>query len=184
MLSPVIKELLEKKLGKEIRYSSDIEHLSFDIEKTTCQRVSINTLKRLLGILPTVKEPRLYTLDTVAKYIDYKNWDQLLESFSRQGNSGFNSMEEIEIENLTVGNKIAFTYSPDREVIIEFTGKNLFAVIEAKNSKLIVGDVVEVNHFVLNYPLLAVNVTRNDRSLGKFTAGKVSGLTSLRLIQD
>ncbi len=184
MLSPVIKKLLERKLGKEIRYSSDIEHLSFDIEKQTNQRVSINTLKRLFGIIPSIKDPRLYTLDAIARYIDFKNWDNLLESFDKKGNSDFTTMEEIEIDSLKTGNKISFTYSPDRFVIIEFIEKNLFKVIDSKNSKLLIDDIIETNHFVINYPLLVVNVIRKDKSLGKFTAGITSGITSLNIIQD
>ena len=182
MLSPVIKQLLEKQLGKEIRYSSDFEHLSFDIEKQTKQRVGVNTLKRLFGQIEGVKEPRLYTLDAVARYLKFKNWDEMLESLDDKGNSDFSSIEEIEINNLTKGKKIKFYYSPDREVLIEYIGKNLFKVTESLNSKLKADDRIEVNHFVLKYPLLVNDVVRNGASLGKFVAGKVSGITKLILI--
>jgi len=182
MLSPVIKQLLEKQLGKEIRYSSDFEHLSFDIEKQTKQRVGVNTLKRLFGQIEGVKEPRLYTLDTVARYLKFKNWDEMLESLDDKGNSDFSSIEEIEINNLTKGKKIKFYYSPDREVLIEYIGKNLFKVTESLNSKLKADDRIEVNHFVLKYPLLVNDVVRKGASLGKFVAGKVSGITKLILI--
>jgi len=184
MLSPVIRELIEKQLGKEIRYSSDFEHLSFDIEKQTKQRVGVNTLKRLFGQIEGIKEPRLYTLDTIARYINFKNWDEMLESLDDRGNSDFDTIEEIEIKNLTKGNKIKFYYSPDREVLIEYLEKNLFKVIESLNSKLKQDDIIEANHFVLKYPLLVNDVVRNGVSLGKFVAGKVSGITKLTIIQE
>lgn len=182
MLSPVIKKLLENKLGKDIRYSSDIEHLSFDIEKHTSQRIGVNTIKRLLGLIEGVKEPRLYTLDTIARYLNHKNWDELLESLDQSGNSSFTSIEEIDIQTLTTGSKIKFTYSPDRIVTIECIGNNRFTVIDSINSKLLLNDTIEVNHFVLNYPLIISNVIRNDVSMGKFTAGKISGVTSLSIL--
>ncbi|NDV78753.1 hypothetical protein [Dysgonomonas sp. 511] len=182
MISPVIKEKLEYQLGKEIRYPSDCEHLSFDIEKCTKQRVSTNTLKRLLGFIDGVKEPRLYTLDAIARYINHKNWDELLESLVQSGNSSFTSIEEIDIQNISIGTKIRFTYSPDRIVTIEYIGDNKFSVIDSLNSKLIVNDIIEVSHFVLNYPLIVSNVIRNDISIGKFTAGKISGITSLSIL--
>lgn len=182
MLSPVIKKLLENKLGKEIRYSSDIEHLSFDIEKKTNQRIGVNTIKRLLGLIEGIKEPRLYTLDTIARYIDYKNWDELLDSLDQSGNSSFTSIEEIDIETLKQGDKIRFTYSPDRVVTIEYSNNKLFTIIESQNSKLLQNDIIEVNHFVLNYPLIITNVIRNDIAMGKFTAGKISGITSLSIL--
>ena len=184
MLSPVIKQLLEKQLGKEIRYSSDFEHLSFDIEKQTQQRVGVNTLKRLFGQIERIKEPRLYTLDTIARYLHFKNWDEMLESLDERGNSDFSSIEEIEISNLTKGNKIKFHYSPDREVLLEYIEKNLFKVIESLNSKLQKDDIIGVNHFVLKYPLIVNDVIRNNISLGKFTAGKVSGITKLLMIEE
>jgi len=182
MLSPVIKRLLEEKLGKSIRYSSDIEHLSFDIEKHTKQRIGVNTIKRLLGLIEGVKEPRLYTLDTIARYLDAKNWDELLESLDQSGNSSFTSIEEIDIQTLDTGTEVKFTYSPDRIVIIEYICDNRFKVIESVNSKLLCNDIIIVNHFILNYPLIISNVIRNDISMGKFTAGKISGITSLSIL--
>ncbi len=182
MLSPVIKSLLEKQFGKEIRYPSDCEHLAYDIEKCTGQHVGVNTLKRLLGYIEGVKEPRLYTLDTIARYLQFKNWDELVAGLNQSGNSDFSSIEEIELNNLIAGNKVQFTYAPDREVVLEFVEKNRFIVIASQNSKLQPGDMLEVNHFVLHYPLLVNNVLRNGASLGKFTAGTVSGITSLLLV--
>ena len=183
MLSPVIKQLLEKQLGKEIRYSSDFEQLAFDIEKRTRQRIGVNTLKRLFGQIEGANEPRLYTLDMVARYLNFKNWDELLESLEEKGNSDFSSIEEIEIDKLTKGDRIGFYYSPDREVLVEYIEKNQFKVIDSLNSKLKAEDRIEVNHFVLKYPLLVNDVKRNNISLGKFTAGKISGITKLTLFQ-
>jgi len=183
MLSPVIKKLLEDKLEKEIRYSSDIEHLSYDIEKHTSQRISVNTLKRLFGLVAGVKEPRLYTLDVIARYLDFKNWDDITDSLANQGNSSFSTIEEIIITDLKQGDRVIFCYTPDRLVTLEFIEDNRFIVVESTNSKLQDDDIVEVNHFVLNYPLLVNQVIRNSLSLGKFTAGKVSGITSLQIIK-
>ncbi|MDL2213105.1 hypothetical protein LJC21_02790 [Bacteroides sp. OttesenSCG-928-E20] len=183
MLSPVIKKLLEEKLGKEIRYSSDIEHLSFDIEKYTSQRISVNTLKRLFGLVQGVKEPRLFTLDVIARYLNFKNWDDITDSLSNHGNSSFSSIEEIIIEDLQRGDKIVFGYTPDRLVTLEFVEDKTFTVVESFNSKLLLNDTLIINHFVLNYPLLVNRVIRDGVNLGKFTAGKVSGITSLKIIR-
>lgn len=183
MLPPIIINLLEGKIGKNIRYSSDFEYLSFDIEKDTGKSISVNTLKRLLGYMKGVKEPRLYTLDVIAEYLSYDNWDQLIQSIDmNDASSSFSSIEEIEIQKLKVSDKIRFEYSPDRLVTVEFIEGNKFIVVESINSKLKRGDIVELNYFVLNHPLIATNVTRNGVSLGKFTAGKHSGIVSLTLL--
>ena len=182
MLSPVIKEQIEAKLGQKVRYHSDLECLCIEIEKETKQKISLNTLKRLFGFIAGVSEPRLYTLDTIAIYLGYSNWDVYLLSLDKSGNSGFNSLQEIRIESLPVSSIVEFGYEPDRIVQVRFEGQNSFIVILAKNSKLKENDVVEITHFVLNYPLIILNVLRDGKSMGRFTAGKVGGLTHLKLI--
>lgn len=182
MLSPVIKAHIEKKLGKSIRYHSDLEFLCIEIEKETKQKISLNTLKRLFGFITGVSEPRLYTLDTIALYLGFTNWDVYLLSLDQSGNSGFNSLQEIKIESLPVSSIVEFGYEPDRMVQIRYEGDNQFKVITSKNSKLLVNDLLELTHFVLNYPLIILNVIREGKDMGRFTAGKVGGLTVLKLI--
>ena len=182
MLSPVIKEQIENKLGKNIRYHSDLEFLCIEIEKQTKQKISLNTLKRLFGFIGGVSEPRLYTLDTIALYLGFTNWDVYLLSLDQSGNSGFNSLKEISIESLPVSSIVEFGYEPDRVVQVRFEGQNQFKVISANNSKLQENDLVEITHFVLNYPLVILYVVRDGKSMGRFTAGKVGGLTVLKLV--
>lgn len=182
MLSPIVKKQIEEKLGTEIRYHSDLEYLCGCIEKETKQRISLNTLKRLFGFIDDIKEPRLYTLDTIALYLGYKNWDVYISSLTQTGNSDFNNLQEINIEALECCDVVEFTYDPDRTVRLKYSGDNIFKVIFSKNSKLKVNDIVEISHFVLHYPLIALNVIRDSSNLGRFTAGKVGGITSLKLI--
>jgi hypothetical protein len=184
MLSPIIKDHIESKLGKSIRYHSDCEHLSIEIEKHTRQKVSVNTLKRLFGIISGVCEPRLYTLDTIAIYLGYGNWDVYLQSLDKLGNSDLNPVQqtEIRVESLLVNSIVEFGYAPDRLVQMKYEGDKIFKVTASTNSKLLVDDMVEVSYFILYYPLLVTNLTRNGVTMGRFTAGKVGGLTHLKLI--
>ena len=78
MLPSAVKNLIEKKIDMEIRYPADCEYLSFEIEKSTKRRISTNTIKRLFGFIQGVQSHRLYTLDIIARYIHFKNWDDLL----------------------------------------------------------------------------------------------------------
>lgn len=182
MLSTVTKKQLEVKIGQEIRYHTDLEYLCIEIEKETKRCISLNTLKRLFGLIDDIREPRLYTLDTIAIYLGYSNWDIYLSSLTQSGNSSFNSMQEIVIDELSPGAIVEFKYDPDRIVRVRYLGDDLFKVIESEKSKLAVDDTMEITHFVLNYPLIALDVKRNKKSLGRFTAGKVGGITELKLI--
>ncbi|MDL2323500.1 hypothetical protein LJC52_05905 [Bacteroidales bacterium OttesenSCG-928-A17] len=171
--------MIEEQLGKEIRYPGDCLTLQIEIKKTTGQTISLNTIKRLLGFVQGTCESRLSTLDIVAKYINFCNWDELTQCIQKDGNSEFQSIEEIDIKELTTGQGIVFTYSPDREVHLKFLAGNLFQVTKSKNSKLLPEDILQINHFVLYYPLIIVDVCRDNKSLGRFTAGKISGITSI-----
>jgi len=173
MLSPVIKEQIEKKLGRSIRYHSDLEYLCAEIEKETKQKISLNTLKRLFGFIEGVTEPRLFTLDTIALYLGFTNWDVYLLSLDQSGNSGFNSLQEIKIESLPVLSIVEFGYEPDRIVQIRYEGNNQFKVISSKNSKLLVNDLLELTHFVLNYPLIILNVIRVGKDMGGLRLAKL-----------
>lgn len=182
MLSPIIKEQIESKLGRSVRYHSDLECLCIEIEKQTKQKISLNTLKRLFGFISGVSEPRLYTLDTIALFLGFANWDVYLLSLDQLGNSGFNSLKEIRIESLPISSIIEFGYDPDRIVQVRFEGENHFKVISSFNSKLQINDLIEITHFVLNYPLVILNVFRDGKSMGRFTAGKVGGITVLKVL--
>lgn len=183
MLTPVIQQLLEKRLGHDIRYPSDCERLAIDIANTTNQNIGVTTLKRLLGFIEDVKEPRLSTLDIIACYLGYRNYDVLLQQLTDVNNSSsFTKVEELSAKDLIVGQQVEFEYSPDRQIRVIYVGDSLFEVQESRNSKLERGDILEVYHFIINYPLLITNVARNGVNLGQYTAGKISGLTSISVI--
>ncbi len=190
ILSTITKQHIEAKLGKCLRYPSDFEQLAYDIERTTKQRISTNTLKRLLGSIESVREPRLFTLDVVAQYLGYANWDIYIMSMSKDGISEHQSMDTIEthilnevtVKDLSIGTKVEFHYYPDRKIVLEYRDNNKFKVVGSTNSKLKIDDIVEVNNFQLNYPLIINCVFRNGVNVGRFTAGKISGLTFLKIL--
>ena len=78
--SPYITELLQQKARRELRLSSDCEYLALDIETVTGEHIGVNTLKRLLGFIDDEREPRLSTLDIIARYLNFNNWDERLRS--------------------------------------------------------------------------------------------------------
>ena len=65
---------------------------------------------------------------------------------------------------------------------MKYQGNNRYQIIESLNSKLQVGDEVEILNFVLHHPLLVLNVWRSGQSLGQFSAGRVSGLSSVKVL--
>ena len=177
-----IVQLLKQKSGSELRLPSDCEILSLDIESKTGERIGATTLKRLIGFAQDERTPHTSTLDAIARYLGYAHWDEL-SKIEDKGNSDFDALDdEVRSVDLKPGTSVQITYLPDRKVTLEYIGDGYYLVIDSENSKLQKGDEVEIHNFVLHHPLLVVNVLRNGESLGQFTAGRVSGISSIKLL--
>ena len=178
-LSFHIRQLLKDKSGKSLLYSSDCEYLALDIESVTGEHIGVNTLKRLLGMIADEREPRISTLDILARYLGYESW-AVLSALDDKSNSSFSPTDgELRVADIIIGTRVKIAYLPDRQLTLLYQGHQTFLVEASTNSKLQVGDEVEIHHFVLGYPLLVSNVIRQGQSLGTFTAGQTSGLTEL-----
>ena len=175
-------ELLKRKSGNDLRLPADCELLSLDIQGKTGVRIGATTLKRLLGFAQDERTPHATTLDAIARYLGYAHWEELAK-IEDQGNSDFNSSDdEVRSADLQVGKVVEIAYLPDRVVTLRYLGNNRYKVEQSQNSKLQADDEVEILNFVLHHPLLVVQVWRNGESLGQFTAGRVSGLSSIKVL--
>jgi hypothetical protein len=179
MLSKIIKEKIELKFGQTIRYAKDCEVLANDIYKHTNQNISGSTIKRLFGLIKGIQEPRLYTMDLIANYLGYSTYEELINEFdtNTDNHSAFESLGELSSINLAIGTSIKFGYEPCRELIIQYRGDSVFQVLSSQNSKLKKHDIIRLSQIVLHYPLFISEVIRENKSLGQYTAGKISGIT-------
>ena len=174
--SPYITNLLKQKSCRDFRISADCEYLALDIESVTGEHIGVNTLKRLLGFINDEREPRVSTLDVIARYLGFENWDVLKIHDDRSNSSFESSAEEIRVNELSVGQCVQISYLPDRQIEIAYLGEMHFHVRKSLNSKLKIGDEIILNHIVQGYPLLVGDVIREGKSLGSFTAGKAQGI--------
>ncbi len=53
--------------------------LALDIEKKTGCCLGLNTVKRLVGVIPSDVTPRRTTLNVLANYLGYPDWELLQE---------------------------------------------------------------------------------------------------------
>ena len=177
-----IVQLLKEKSGSDLRQPSDCEFLSLDIESKAGVHIGATTLKRLVGFAQDERMPHTSTLDALARYLGYAHWEELSQ-IEDKGNSDFDtSDEEVRSADLLPDAVVEITYLPDRMVRMQYLGNKHYRIVESQNSKLQVGDEVEVQNFVLHHPLLVLNVWRHGEPLGQFTAGRVSGLSSVKVL--
>ena len=177
-----IIQMLKDKSENGLRQPSDCEYLSYDIESKIGVHIGATTLKRLLGFAQDERTPHVTTLDAIARYLGYAHWDALMR-VEDNGNSDFNqSAEVLQSSSLQSGDSVQITYLPDRKVTFEYKENSRYQVTESENSKLFVGDEVEIQGFVLHHPLLVSQVWRDGKALGSYTAGIVEGLSSITLL--
>lgn len=187
-LPPIVVNELEKQSGLILAEPSDasINTLIEQIKQVTGELISINTVKRLLGRVDDGnRQPRISTLNTIARYLGRSGWTPLLLELSN-GSSSFSPIEgELLTQDLQVGQIVEVTYLPDRLLQFLYLGDGLFEVTLSQNSKLQPGDAGQISAFIKNFPLIVRHVEHHGQLISpSYTAGRVSGLTSVKLLQQ
>jgi hypothetical protein len=182
MLSKLIRAKIEEKFGKPIRYAKDCEVLSTSVFAFTGERISCSTIKRLFGIIEADNEPRLYTLDVMAKYLGYINYDQLLSEFNPNRMLQSQDIETMQVSDLNFGDVIQFKYSPNTFVSVSYTEEAMFIVLESNDSKVQKNDVLVFNKLGRHMPLFTSWKSSQSHLVKNIVLGKISGITSIEKI--
>lgn len=183
MISTVIKKKIESQFGQPIRYSKDCDALAAEISRVTNHMLSGSTLKRLMGFVKGINNPRMYTMDVISEYLGYDSFDDLIQEFNTNPSSEQNIINELTVDDISVEDTIKFEYDPDIKITLKYINHSTFEVLESLNPNLQVNDIIQFEHIVKSYPLFIKDVVRNKKHLGKYIAGKVSGITSIKVIK-
>lgn len=70
-----LRQELEAAVQKKIQTPKDFEYLSDCIFQKLHEKISPTTLKRLWGYIPETSTPRVSTLNILAEFLDYQDWD-------------------------------------------------------------------------------------------------------------
>lgn len=182
MLSKLIQEKVEGRFGRPIRYAKDCEILSVNINAITGEKISCSTIKRLFGLIESENEPRLYTLDIVAQYLGYINYDHLLQEFNPNKNELSQSIESIASKDLKIGDTIRLKYAPNRFLTANYIDDSSFKVIESNDPKIVQDELLTFNNVGRNLPLFASWRSSKTGNAKNIVLGKISGITSIEKI--
>ena len=178
-LDSTIISLLSEKAGKDISTKAGAEFLRNDIEARTGEALSLNTIKRLVGILHYDSSPREITLNILAKYLGYSNWNQLLNAIQYKI-SDFNTPTNfIDLKLQPIGKEILIKWEPGRVIKIRHAGEGVYQVKESVNSKLLKGDVLTLSQIAVGFPFMVKEVVRGGQLLGSYTAACTEGVSSV-----
>jgi len=173
MIPELLRNKIEKKFGKRIKFQKDCKALSAAIEKQCDEKISFLTIQRALGIIETTSKPCDFTIDLLARYAGIEDWDLFIgkNPSPDSRSSYFENADLILSANLEKGQFVKLTYSPDRELTLMYQDNLLFKVIEVKGGKLNVDDTLHILRFELNHPFICESVTRYGTNCGRFTGG-------------
>lgn len=176
VLNRKIITLLSRTAGYDVATPAGAEKLSHDILSSTGERISVNSLKRLTGVIEYEGKPRETTLDIIARYIGLSGHKDLMTLIA-DSSSAFNTTDDlIDTDELPTGVKIRLAWAPDRRLVIEKTKDGSFEVKESVNGKLRAGDILFLSRIGLNFPFKVKEVIRQGEKLGNYSAGMDEGL--------
>jgi hypothetical protein len=83
--------------GLSIDVPADCKRLEMMIFEKTKKQISETTIKRFYGFALARYDPSLFTLDTLAKYCNYNNWDNFIKEQNNISVNSKTSIVELEI---------------------------------------------------------------------------------------
>ena len=142
----------------------------------------MNTIKRLVGLLPYDSHPRESTLEIIARYLGFSSWQILSDMFNDKisefnvGN-GFIDLKELPLDIL-----IKIEWEPDRKLVIKHLKEGDYQVVFSENSKLKIGDILLLSQIGVGFPFIVKEVIRKGNSLGNYTSASLEGISKVEII--
>ena len=176
-------EKLSEKIGEDVTTPAGASVLCLDLEKKGIL-MGLNTVKRLVGVLPSDVSPRKTTLNIIANYLGYPSWDTMQEDTAMEGSDFGKKDIFIEMSDLEEGAEVEVCWKPDRRILIRHDGNGQYTVFKSENSKLLSGDIISLSKLAIGFPFIADKVFRADKPLGSYRAADGAGITRLNIIED
>lgn len=170
---------VEEHFGRKLATTGDFADLSAEIMRITGERLSVSTLKRVFGRVNASKAYRQTTLTILSRYLGFDNWSEMRDMFhaGMKCESDFKPVNALNLDRIEVGTVLKIRWMPDRLIIVRHLGSREFELLEACNTKLNVGDVIEIALLAPNEPMFISKITRNDKFFTGYLAGQIHGVT-------
>lgn len=179
----MIVKMLAKKAGYDVATPHGSERVQKDIELQTGERLSVNTVKRLTGVLPYDGLLRTSTLDIIARYLGYRGTGELLADLEGKA-SDFSLPEHfVDLSELQPETRVVLEWSPNRRIVMRHIEGGRYLLEQSCNSKLQAGDIIAAGMVAEGMPFIVRDVMRGDASMGPYTAAPENGLTKVDIVE-
>lgn len=127
------------------------------------------------------------TLSILARYIGCDDWADYTRSLraSISEESEFKPINAISISDMTVGCELKINWLPNREILVRHLGQSRFVILEAKNTKLLSDDMIEIALLAPGEPMFISRIIRGAKTMTGYLAGQLHGVNvELRVATD
>jgi len=177
---------IEQHVGQQLQSPADFQLLLQQIWEKQHAVLSLSTIKRLWGYVESNGVPRLSTLNTLARFLNFTDWHAYLVTLEQRGGieSAMCTGEGIQTADLQAEDRIVVAWQPNRQCTFRYLGENQFVVENSKNAKLQQGTTFSAARFMIGQPMYLDNILLADGTHTSYVAGKRHGLTSVNLIKN
>lgn len=173
-----------KKIGYIPSTPSEFNQLSLMINQETERTLSLSSIKRIWGYVPYDGFPSVTTLNTLAFFNGYRDWNTFLISLSTEEieDSGFMLDSIVNTESLKPGDRLLIKWGVGKSCEIECLGQMNFQVVSSHNIKLAVGDHLKLHTVCVGHPLYASDIQHGDLHLPAYIGAKKGGIKSINFL--
>ena len=159
--------------------------LCHDILQKTGKQISLSSIKRLWGYVKYDGFPSITTLNTLAHYNGFRDWETFRTKSSGKylnQDSSFLNDSVINSEMLNIGDHLILSWSFDKQCEIECIAPSRFRIVATNNIKLQPDDTLTLHSVSVGLPLYITHIERNGLSLPAYIGAKKGGITSIEII--
>lgn len=170
---------VEKMSHHKMTEQADFDYLVDAIYTRTHELLSATTLKRLWGKIQTDYAPSARTLNTLALFLNYPDFDTFCHH-QQVGDTPPSDpviSEHLDVEkDIMVNDEIILYWAPNRICHIRYLGNFQFVVTASEMTRLQPGDTFCCSIFINGEPLYLKNLTQSNRPPINYVCGMKGGI--------
>ena len=176
-----LRREIETAVNRRLATPKDFDALREMIFSRLHILVSATTLKRIWGYIDDNVSTRRGTLDILARYLGYADFEAFANGATADGGelpSNPIMSRRIDVdEQLQPGDMIRLTWQPGRVCDVEYRGDRVFCVVASQCTRLKAGDTFKCSLMIEDEPLyIDMLVTADSVTPTAYVCGKKSGI--------
>lgn len=174
-----LRMTVEQSIHRKMITQADFDFLVDVVYARTHELLSATTLKRLWGKVQSDYAPSARTLNTLAQFLGYSDFDGFCQHQPMGDIPPSNPVlsEHLDVEkNVNIGDEITLYWAPGRVCHIRYLGDLQFEVTASEMTRLQPGDTFSCNVFINGEPLYLKNLCQPGRPPFNYVCGMKGGI--------